>query len=221
MIAIARKVRSDAKLRTAKISCNEHLPVIAPPPLSRARKVVAVRRRCLVLSGIQAIPNGRDPREVVRWLRAENLWPATSASERVFLTKRRSPALLDAMSWRGEALWTLWWALGYLPALSFPPRQCDLGDVLDRRGVYVPWIGAPTQAFVRSGGTLRTRDELLDETDLVYRLHWAVRETRRGRGRGRLQRGADSDVVEERHYTLNWLIGRHASGDWDDVDTPT
>jgi hypothetical protein len=29
------------------------------------------------------------------------------------------------------------------------------------------------------------------------------------------------DVVEERHYTLNWLIGRHASADWDDVDTPT
>lgn len=55
--------------------------------------------------------------------------------------------------------------------------------------------------------------------DLTYRLHWAVRAARLGRRR--IPRGVDPDVVEERHYTLNWLIGRHASSDWDDVDTPT
>jgi hypothetical protein len=215
----ARKTRSDARLRAAKVPTNEHLPFLLEPPLSRARQSTAVRRRSLVLSGIQAVPNGRDPREVVRWLRAENLWSSTSESERVFLTKKPGRALLAQMSWRAEALWTLWWALGYVRALSFPPCECDLGDVLDRRGVDVPWIGAPTRAFVRSGGALRPRDEQLDETDLAYRLHWAVREAKvKGR---QPPRGVDADVVEERHHTLNWLIGRHASADWDDVDTPT
>ncbi|HVJ94476.1 MAG TPA: DUF4272 domain-containing protein [Labilithrix sp.] len=215
----ARKARSIARLGAAKIKTSVHLPAITPPPLRKRLGVKAVRRRCLVLSGIQSVPNGRDPREVARWLRAEDLWDATSRSERAFLTKKRSPADLDAMSWRAEALWALWWALGYVHELSFPPRSCDLGDVLDRPGVDVPWIGSSTRAFVRSGGALRARDDLLDEADLAYRLHWAVREAQLGRGR--LPRSVDPDVVEERHRALNWLLGRHASADWDDVDTPT
>ena len=65
---------------------------------------------------------------------------------------------------------------------------------------------------------LRPIADILDQADLIYRYHWAVRDARiKGR---QAPAALDHDVTEERHYALNWLIGYHAQA-WDDVSTDT
>ena len=60
---------------------------------------------------------------------------------------------------------------------------------------------------------------MLDQADLIYRLHWCVVDARL---RNQPEPPADLQpgVVYERHYALNWLRGYH-NADWDDVSTDT
>jgi hypothetical protein len=197
------------------------LPIIEATADTRQWQAAeAVARRCLILAGVQAVALGREAQRVIAWLQREGLWPDVSRDEQSFLSQPSvDRALQNALTWRAEALWTLWWALGIAEKLSWPPGECDLGDVLDRpSGPQVPWIGDDTPAFVTSC-VLRAAAEILDETDLIYRVHWAVREA--ALRRRLVPAGVDPDVVVERHYALNWLIRRYGVNDWDDVDTST
>ena len=67
-------------------------------------------------------------------------------------------------------------------------------------------------------GMLRAKTRILDEADLIYRYHWAIRDAlRRGNpSSGSLHPG----VVMERHKAFNWLIG-YQGQDWEDVSTDT
>lgn len=65
---------------------------------------------------------------------------------------------------------------------------------------------------------VRSKKEILDKADLIYRMDWACIDA--------LMHGMNCPgemnpgVVQARHKTLNWLIG-WGNGDWDSVDTPT
>ncbi len=60
---------------------------------------------------------------------------------------------------------------------------------------------------------LRSISEIMDASDLTYRLHWAVRNY-----------GAslelDGGVVQERHHAINWLTN-YDGEKWDWVATDT
>jgi len=58
----------------------------------------------------------------------------------------------------------------------------------------------------------------VDDHDLHFRLHWAVRQARLDGKDG--VKDVDAGVILERHHALNWLV-RFEDADWDDVDTPT
>ncbi len=66
---------------------------------------------------------------------------------------------------------------------------------------------------------LRSKSEILDWADLLYRLHWAVRHAHitAKPTPGRL----DSDAVHEWHKAANWLIQYDDENDWDKVSTET
>ncbi|MER9491067.1 DUF4272 domain-containing protein [Mesorhizobium sp. M0320] len=65
---------------------------------------------------------------------------------------------------------------------------------------------------------LRPQSELLDAADLIYRYNWAVMDARvNGKA---APAGLERDVVVERHYVLNWLIG-YMGQEWDDISTDT
>lgn len=67
---------------------------------------------------------------------------------------------------------------------------------------------------------LRSIDEILDEADLIYRYHWACVDARIHRKN--VPADLDSGVVFERHWGLNWLIGKGTDdGNWDCVSTNT
>jgi hypothetical protein len=82
---------------------------------------------------------------------------------------------------------------------------------------------------------LRSASEILDAQDLIMRIHWAIRDASLHQG-GMIPEDLDWSqeadwipvtaspavgVVEQRHYTLNWLVNFLDPADWDHVDTPT
>lgn len=65
---------------------------------------------------------------------------------------------------------------------------------------------------------LRSSHEILDEADLILRMHWAIVDARINNRE--VPGGLDGGVVYERHYALNWLIG-YFDQPWDEVSTDT
>ncbi|WP_338398753.1 DUF4272 domain-containing protein [Persicobacter psychrovividus] len=65
---------------------------------------------------------------------------------------------------------------------------------------------------------MRSKEEILDQADLILRLDWACVNARVKNEVA--PGGLNSSVVYERHYALNWLI-KYLNQDWDNVSTDT
>jgi hypothetical protein len=123
----------------------------------------------------------------------------------------------------------LLWALGHIEALDWPEDMCDVPRLA---GLVSPHEKDP--AWLTTA-RLRPVAEILDAQDLIMRIHWAIRDAVLQEG-GQIPAGLDwsrddewmpigegpeAGVVEQRHYTLNWLVNYMEPADWDDVETPT
>jgi len=114
-------------------------------------------------------------------------------------------------SWCYEHLYLLEWALG-LADWNYPDSICD-----------VPFTAHVLQQFhsieeLCEKTVLRSKKEILDMADLIYRMDWAAVDARIHRMTG--PAGLEHGVVQARHKTLNWLIG-FDNEEWDRVSTPT
>lgn len=114
-------------------------------------------------------------------------------------------------SWHYEHLYLLEWVLG-LAEWNFPDNICD-----------VPLTVRVLREFhsieeLCEKTALRSKKEILDMADLIYRMDWAAVDARIHRMTG--PAGLNHGVVQARHKTLNWLI-KFDNEEWDDVSTPT
>jgi hypothetical protein len=114
-------------------------------------------------------------------------------------------------NWRYESLHVLLWALGYIDTLSYPDKTCNVAD--DVKIIY-----ELKEKGFRQKAKLRSKKEILDQADLILRLHWAC-VSARVKGE-QPPGGLDKSVVFERHHTLNWLIN-YMEQMWDNVTTDT
>lgn len=114
-------------------------------------------------------------------------------------------------NWRYEGLHVLLWSLGYIDELVYPNQMCNVAD--DVQIVYE--LGADK---FREQSKLRSKEEILDQADLILRFDWACVSARVKNDNA--PGGLNSSVVYERHYSLNWLI-KFLNQDWDDVTTDT
>jgi hypothetical protein len=111
--------------------------------------------------------------------------------------------------WRYEAAWTLLWALGFVARLGRPDQVCNVEFVAKTM------IETTTSRFIEES-ELRPTADILDQADLIYRYHWAVRDASlKGQ---KIPARLNADVALERHHTLNWLI---LDEEWDDVSIDT
>jgi hypothetical protein len=107
--------------------------------------------------------------------------------------------------------------------------MCDVPKLAGLLGEY-----EDDATFITSA-RLRPVSEILDAQDLIMRIHWAIRDAYLHQD-GMLPVGldwsqdddwvpstmsAEVGVVEQRHYTLNWLVNYLDPKNWDCVDTPT
>jgi len=96
-------------------------------------------------------------------------------------------------SW--HAAYVLLWALGYIDSLAYPDQVCNIEND-------VRIIHDLTELQFRNKAKLRSKNEILDQADLILRLDWACVSARlkNQSAPGKL----DKEVVLERHHSLNW-----------------
>lgn len=208
---IDRKAKSEFHLRQLGIKYNNNLPCIpgshetgwvhVEEALERAYclMVVAVKGEGIESSALQRVIeekniNGFSPIETA-WLEQEGLQGQEKAEA----------------TWRYESFYALLWALSLVPELSPPSQICPVQEIV---GLLVQ----NSRADIEARAQWRSKSEILDQLDLIYRMHWAIVDARiHGQPTpGNMEPG----VVLERHYVLNWVTQRYPS-DWDHVPTPT
>lgn len=189
-----------------------------------------VARRVLVLWAVELRAEGIPQEESIELIEGLDLWDSVSPEEKRFLQDDDpDPVESQALVWRLESIWVLLWALGYVEELSWPSGMCDVPKLVE---ILKPHESNP--AFI-TDAQLRSKAEILDAQDLIMRIHWAIRDAHINHGgiipddldwstdynMVPVTMSAAVGVVEQRHYTLNWLVKFLKPTDWDRVDTPT
>ena len=137
-----------------------------------------------------------------------------SPDERAYLDDPESDEKTQIQyAWQYENLWVMEWALGFTDDLFWPTHICDVPESSRIMREH------PTMEELTAAARLRPRAELLDQADLIYRLHWACVDAR-VMGMPAPQE-LEEGVVMERHRALFWLAGCDEMCPWDDVDLST
>lgn len=211
------------RVKKAKKSAAKKVIKKAPAKkvVSKARSAAAagelrspqeVARRCVVLIAVVATGHGDRRPKLLPWLKNEGLLGDVSPDEmRVLKAKALAHRDQANSTWRVEAIVPLLWALGKLPKLPVPTMKS-----FSIRGC-MPLPLEPAAEFIATA-KLRPDRALRDAQDLVYNQNWACRDARLN-GR-KPQRAMDPEVIQERHYALNWLVNDEGEA-WDEVSTDT
>lgn len=206
--AVDRKRRSEEALKKIGIVVPAELPRIVSSKEMQLRDLEDAVRRLMVLC-IVAARAEKSPlpvAEVLKLLAQRGLAKDLSPAEQVFLgTRDPDEKSRQQYLWRYEAAWTLAWALGFTRQLGDWGKACPIGEL-------VQMVVPKSLVTLMQDAKMRKPADVLDATDLAYRLHWAARE--HAEKKGKPLPGVLLRVVYERHYALNWLIGRAV---WDGV----
>lgn len=211
--SVQRKENNEQYLKTLGIPVNPHLPHVESENEAKFRNPEEVAKRALVLYALISVAHQADRELAVSWLKNEDLWQSVSPKEKAFLENSTTPEreVIEA-SWRVESLWTLLWSLGKVEELGLPKELCD-SDLIQQ---IMPEPEMPIAQFINQA-SLRPPSEILDATDLIYRIHWADVDARLNNRE--TPGGLYAGIIYERHYTLNWLTWY--AKDWDDIITDT
>ncbi len=209
-----RRLRSAKKLLQHSIQRGDHLPCIETEgeTLRREPDEVGLRIICLALVSMKGA--GADHRFVLDGVQHYDVQDDLSPDEKSFIfNPQPSDHQMLQLSWRVEAANALLWSVGLVEALSYPSDTCDWNT-------FWKSFHQDDRSEFLQGLELRPQSIILDEADLIYRLHWAVRNA--SLSRREPPAGLNSNVVMERHHALNWLV---APADepypWDEVPTDT
>ncbi|WP_371226111.1 DUF4272 domain-containing protein [Roseovarius sp. 2305UL8-3] len=209
---LARKSDSMKQITAMGVPVLDTLPVIAAEAQTtrRSSDEVAERAMALMIAAVKGETMDQDLIEaiIVQYGAIEYF----TAQELAFISDS-APAEQTRvqMTWRYESVAVLLWALGFIDQLPPPDTIIDaamLGDTFRQLG----------PDGLRQEARLRPQSEILDQADLIYRLHWAVVAARVANQPA--PEGLHPGIIYERHYALNWLYG-YMGLDWDNMRTDT
>lgn len=220
--AEGRKARSLENLKQYNIPYIDHLPVIETPDEVKIRTKDDIAKRaiaCLITIQVACDRSEEDSdiEESIGFmkdmLKQYGVEDCLTAKEQEFFNGSPSEQSVTDMIWRYEAYWVLLWALGITEDLSYPSDICDCDFAIK-----VVSDCDSYEEFMEKVH-LRDIDEILNETDLIFRYDWAcVNASLKGL---EAPGGLISDIVIERHKACNWLIDFDQDDDWDNVSTNT
>lgn len=210
--AVQRKERSEAMLRAEGVPINKYLPVVETESASKHRSKDEVAHRALALLVVAVKGEGLEQAVVERLVSTYGLAKYFSPKEAAFI-RNASPSEHDRIQfvWRYEAAWVLLWALGYVEKLEKPTGICDVPRAVN-------FMKTRSTAQFLADAKLRPLKEMLDQSDRIYRYHWAVVDARVNKKAA--PASLEPGVTMERHYALNWLVG-YMDQEWDDISTDT
>jgi len=204
-----RKKNTEEILSKREIPFIDWLPETEPEEDIEPRSLKNIGERIICLFCLAGTAFNEGDTSFIEYLKKYDLWGCLSKEEVNYLSNPTydTQAQLNA-TWRLEALYVLVWAVGLVPILPFPTGQASVDEFIDS----LPSSGESPASFIASL-KLRSIREIMDASDLIYRLHWAVR-----------QHGQNIDieggVVQERHHAINWLTN-YDGEKWDWVATDT
>jgi len=208
----ARKSKSIKILKKYEIPYIEHLPVIEAEKTITLRTKEEICDRAICLALVAAYAEGLEKSILEKKIIEFKVKDKFSPDEmKLFETQNLDHATKAKFTWRYESLWVLLWSLGYVEKMDMPTEICDVKfsvETIVNRG---------RDKFIQEA-KLRSKKEILDQADLIFRIHWATTEARLKNTPmpGKL----DNGIVYERHYSLNWLI-KYMDEEWDDISTDT
>lgn len=210
--AQTRKARSEAVLQAAGVPILPSLPLIEDEVSSLRRTDAEVAKRAIALAIVAVKGETGDHTMGLGLIDQFEAKDFFTPDESAFMADP-NPTEQDRVkfSWRYEAVWLLLWSLNIIEDIG-PPS--DIADV-PRLVEILRELGTDG---VLAKAKLRPQSEILDAADLIYRQDWAVVNADLDGAAAPV--GLDPDVVQERHYTLNWLIG-YAGQAWDEISTDT
>jgi hypothetical protein len=207
----ARKNKSITLLFEQGVPFIDHLPEIedSTKAVLRAPKEIAERARCLF--AVFFAVNRGEQSKALEIVERFNLSSKLSLREQFVLRSNAPPdAILADLSWECESLISLVWALGAIDAMP-PPT-----DGIHPYSLALGWTLITEEHWV--GSSARQLGDVLDQCDLYYRYHWAVRDA--WLKRSPVPAGLISGAISKRHRALNWLTSNELN-DWDEVTTDT
>lgn len=215
-----RKETSELILHKRGIRINVQLHVIESDDEVSLRTPDEVLQRLLALWAVSAAAVAQDVTRYHDYLQAQGLLGCLSAQEHAFLAgeDQRDDAY-RRFSERQECLCFLAWAAGLSDKLALPIQASNPKPVLK----YFPQVDFPqgheAPERLQRALTLRSKAQVLDWSDLLYRAHWAVRHAQMT---GRAAPGnLYATAVREWHQAVNWLCRYEEEDDWDKVSTET
>lgn len=202
------KAKSHEYLREHSIQITETLPLLESESELSPQGATSVARRSIILSYVIGIGFGADVPKLQQYLEEIGLLQYASNKERRLLgsATHTEQEKIDA-TWLTECVQSLAWCLG-LTELD-PFRQCD-----DSLASNFPQPFVDPSDFIASA-KLRPFNEIYQQADLHYRLHWAARNARLNGTKCKVEEG----FIGERRKPLDWVIG--VEGDWDEVPLDT
>ena len=210
-----RKTNSELRLRALSIPINEYLPTIEEEDEVELRSPEDVLRRLVALWSVVDKSFLGPKSESTNYIVTHELQAWLSNIELVFLLNKK-PTERDGIhfSWQLEALYFIAWCAGLLECPEVPNNESSVKSIL---GLFPAGSEQPDR--LRSAIRLRNSSEILDRADLLYRLHWAVRDNKLA-GSDALE-GIDGGVIQEWHRAVNWIIRYDGEDNWDQVGTDT
>jgi hypothetical protein len=212
---VERKRKSEEELEQRKFKINRNLPYIESEDETTIRSPKEIAERVVVLAVINLVAfDNIPPEEGIDYLEKYALWSLVTPGESEFLANP-SAEKKTSETWKSECIWTLMWALKKIDRLGFPDELGNLENIPPED--YPIGIDKDPNDFIDSVKETRTKAEILDASDLYYRLDWACVDARIN---AREFEGANPGVVYERHYALNWLTN-YMEAEWDDITCDT
>lgn len=208
----ARKRNSIKTLKKQGVPYIDHLPPIEQSHETTLRSEEEIVQRIIALAivGVKGETGDHEfTQEVIDQFDARGFF---TPKEQIFLDDL-NPSETERIqfTWRYEGVHLLFWAIQIFDALDWPSQITDVPKIAET-------LRDMGTDGLRELAKLRDQKAILDQADLIYRIHWAVVDARLN---GQSTPGdLDGGVVLERHYALNWLIG-YADQAWDDVSTDT
>jgi hypothetical protein len=213
---IVRKAKSEKFINTTGIKLNTNLPYVESEGETKLRTPKEVAQRVSVLAAVNLVAfNNFSSKDIIDYLKRYNLWTFTTEKEKAFLANPTQAAKVDE-SWKVEGIWTLLWSLKVVPDLEFPKELADLNKIAPESYPF-RGLNKDPNIFIAKMTELRSKSEILDASDLYYRIDWACVDAREKKT---AMEKVNSSVVYERHYALNWLVN-YMDEEWDEITCDT
>ena len=210
-----RKEASELQLHKRGIRINVQLHVIESDEEVSLRSKDEVFQRLIALWAVSSAALARDCTGFRSYLSAHQMTSFLSEQEHAFLfTESPTDEQFKSFSARQESLYFLAWCAGLIEKVVVSAAPSNLNKVLK---LFPFEVEAPTK--LAAALRLRRKDVILDNSDLLYRLHWEVRHSQLTDRS--CPASVNADTVREWHQAVNWMCQYEEENNWDLVSTET